>query len=206
MGLGKGDPSRHQSDGILAWLLPIMVVVIAGGLALSDESASDWLRFDRLAIVDGEIWRLLTGHFVHLGIPHYLLNCAGLLLVWYLVGARFDANSWLLISIGSIIGIDLGFWLFEPQLTWYVGLSGVVHGLLAAGIVGTVGKDGPTVLILAVMLAGKLGYEQFAGPLPGSENSSGGAVIVNAHLYGAIAGALTAAMLTILSKQPRQSG
>lgn len=206
MGLGKGDPSRHQSDGILAWLLPIMVVVIAGGLALSDESASDLLRFDRLAIADGEIWRLLTGHFVHLGIPHYLLNCAGLLLVWYLVGARFAANSWLLISIGSIIGIDLGFWLFEPQLTWYVGLSGVVHGLLAAGIVGTVGKDGPTVLILAVMLAGKLGYEQFAGPLPGSENSSGGAVIVNAHLYGAIAGALTAAMLTILSKQPRQSG
>jgi len=203
MGLGKGDSGRHQSDGILTWLLPIIVVVLAAGLAPWSESAREWLRFDRLAIADGEYWRLLTGHFTHLGTSHFLLNCAGLLLVWYLVGTQFTAFGWLWISAGTIIGIDLGFWLLEPQLVWYVGLSGLLHGLLAAGIIGTANNDRQMALLLVVMLAGKLGYEQLAGPLPGSVSSSGGSVIVNAHLYGAIAGALTTVLLTFLSKQPK---
>ena len=40
-------------------------------------------------------------------------------------------------------------------------------------------------------------WEQVYGPAPGSEEMAGGNVIVNAHMYGAIAGGLLcAAMLT----------
>ena len=50
-------------------------------------------------------------------------------------------------------------------------------------------------LILAVVVAAKVAYEQLAGPLPGSEATSGGAVIVDAHLYGVIGGTVVAAAL-----------
>ena len=52
-------------------------------------------------------------------------------------------------------------------------------------------------LILAVILATKIAYEQLAGPLPGSEATTGGTVIVAAHAYGAVTGAIAAGILRI---------
>ena len=173
---------------------------------LGDDLAREWLRFDRGRIGGFQYWRLLSGHFVHLGMPHFLLNAAGLLLVWQLVGGQLSTGRWLWVGLGSIVGIDLGFALFESQLGWYVGLSGLLHGVFAAGIVAGWKKDRPTAQILAVLLLAKLAYEQLAGPLPGSEASSGGSVVVAAHLYGAIGGALTALLLAISRRQTRQSG
>ena len=94
--------------------------------------------------------------------------------------------------IASIVAIDVGFWFLYPQLDWYVGLSGLLHGLLAAGLfVGVVRRDREAV-VLAVFVSAKLAWEQLVGPLPGSESTSGGAVIVDAHLYGAVGGVLGA--------------
>jgi rhomboid family GlyGly-CTERM serine protease len=206
MGLRKGGSSHRPTATYSVWLLPIVIVGISGALMLGDDLAREWLRFDRAAIVNGQFWRLLTGHYVHLGVPHFLLNSAGLLLVWYLIGTQFSANQWLLIGAGSIIGIDLGFWLFEPQLSWYVGLSGLLHGLLVAGIINAWDEDRPMASILAVMVVAKLIYEQLAGPLPGSVASSGGSVIVAAHLYGAVGGAFTAVVLALFLRRATQSG
>jgi hypothetical protein len=44
--------------------------------------------------------------------------------------------------------------------------------------------------MLAAVLVAKLIYEQCFGALPFSSVSTGGTVIVDAHLYGALAGAL----------------
>ena len=48
-----------------------------------------------------------------------------------------------------------------------------------------------------MIVAGKLAWEQFAGPLPGSESGSGGPVIVDAHLYGAVGGLLAAVLIRV---------
>ena len=42
--------------------------------------------------------------------------------------------------------------------------------------------------ILHPLLVGKLFWEFMNGPLPGSEEMTGGRVVVDAHLYGAMAG------------------
>jgi rhomboid family GlyGly-CTERM serine protease len=201
MGLRKDDSSHQTSANIQSWLLPIIVVVVSGALELGDDSAREWFRFDRDLIIGGQYWRLLTGHFVHLGLSHFALNAAGLLLVWYLVGNQLSTLQWLLVGGASIAAIDLGFSLFEPHLSWYVGLSGLLHGILAAGIVASWRRDRLTALLLAVLVVAKLAYEQIAGPLPGSEASSGGSVVVVAHLYGAIGGAICAALLLKLRRQ-----
>jgi rhomboid family GlyGly-CTERM serine protease len=206
MGLRKDDSNYPIAAVYRAWLLPILVVCISCALVLGDDSAREWLRFDRTLIGGFQFWRLFSGHFVHLGLSHFALNAAGLLLVWHLVGSHLSLKQWLCVGLGSIIGIDSGFWLFEPQLGWYVGLSGLLHGVLAAGIVAGWKTDRPMTQVLAIMVIAKLAYEQFAGPLPGSEATSGGSVVVAAHLYGTIGGAVTAAILVILQRQPIQTG
>jgi len=197
MGLHQGDSSRHQRSGIGAWLLPIAALSVAIIFAIFGDTGRFWLSYDRPAIAAGEFWRLLSGHFVHLGVSHLIWDAAGLLLIWYLVAQSFSRKQWLVVSLVAVVGIDLGFWFLEPNLTWYVGLSGLVHGLLAAGVVGRLKSGRVDMWVLGVALIGKLAYEQLLGPLPGSEESSGGVVIVAAHAYGALAGAIAAGVIMI---------
>ena len=44
-------------------------------------------------------------------------------------------------------------------------------------------------MLLAVV--GKIVWEQVVGPMPFSESTSGGPVLVDAHLYGAVGGLLS---------------
>ena len=195
MGLSKGEETRLGALPMLAWLVPGILVLGALILLLAGDAGREWLRFDRSGIAAGELWRLLTGHLVHLGVSHTVLNLAGLVLVWFLVGRAYTWKQWLWIMAGSIAAIDLGLWFGAPSLEWYVGLSGLLHGMLAAGIMAGLAARSGEAAILAVVVAGKLAWEQFAGPLPGSEGTSGGAVIVDAHLYGVIGGTLVAVLL-----------
>jgi rhomboid family GlyGly-CTERM serine protease len=197
MGFRQGDSSHPQNRSLAAWLLPGIIVGIAVVLAVYGDSGREWLRFDRSAVANGEYWRLVSGHFVHLGVSHLAWDAAGLLLIWYLVGQSFSRKQWLVVSLVAVVGIDLGFWFLEPNLTWYVGLSGLVHGLLAAGVVGSLKSEGAYMWILGVGLIAKLAYEALVGPVPGSAESSGGTVIVAAHVYGAVAGAIAAGAIMI---------
>lgn len=197
MGLDKLDRKPGLVPGAGRWLLPVLVLLVAILLGLGGEMAQQWLRFDRAAISSGELWRLVTGHFVHLGWSHFALNGAGLVLVWYLVGDVFDWIRWFLIGVFTVITMDIGLWLFDPGLMWYVGLSGLLHGILAAGLMDKLRKPDKEALILMVLLLGKLAWEQFSGPLPGSESTAGGTVVVDSHLFGALGGVVAAILLRI---------
>jgi rhomboid family GlyGly-CTERM serine protease len=169
---------------LLAVLLPCLLLAALG------EPARDWLRFDRTAIEHGQPWRLFTGNFVHLGLGHLLEDMAGLVLLWLLfedvlAGWRMPA----LISAGAL-AVGVGLLLGDPQVGWYVGISGALDTLWAAGSLGLIRRRDRFGWVLAAVLVVKLTYEQCFGALPFSSVSSGGTVIVDAHLYGALAGAL----------------
>jgi len=197
MGLHEGNSSRHQSLGFAAWALPMATLGCAIIIAIFGDAGRVWLSYDRPEIAAGELWRLLSGHFVHLGISHLIWDAAGFLLIWYLVGQSFSRMQWAIVSLVTIVGIDLGFWFLEPNLSWYVGLSGLSHGVLAAGIVGSLKSGRVDMWILGAALIAKLVYEALVGPLPGSAESSGGTVIVVAHIYGAVSGAIAAGVILI---------
>ncbi len=197
MGLDKLDRNPEAAPGAGRWLLPVLVLLIAVLLALGGEMTRQWLRFDRVEIDAGELWRLVTGHFVHLGWSHLALNGAGLVLVWYLVGDAFDRLRWFLIGVFTVIIMDIGLWIFDPMLMWYVGLSGLLHGILAAGLMEKLRKPDREALILMLLLLAKLAWEQFSGPLPGSESTAGGTVVVDSHLFGALGGVVAAILLRI---------
>ena len=193
MGLDKSNPAWR----LVFWLIPLSLALIALVIALGGDDARMGLRFDRIWILEGESWRLVSGHVTHLGWSHLALNGAGLALVWFLVGERFDALGWWIIIGTSVTAINLGLWLLTPHLIWYVGLSGLLHGLLAAGIVVRLRPPDGETLLLAGLLIAKLLWEQFGGSIPGSELASGGPVVVDAHLYGAAGGVIGALLLRI---------
>jgi rhomboid family GlyGly-CTERM serine protease len=152
-------------------------------------------------VADGGWWRLVTAHLVHLGAGHLAVNLAGLGLVAWLTGREYGAGAWCVVAGGAGAAIGAALYLFHPGVSWYVGSSGILHGLLAAGLVPALRRRDPAALVVAVLLAGKLGWEAVAGPLPGSEQTAGGPVLVEAHRYGTLGGIAVAMILLGLGRE-----
>jgi rhomboid family GlyGly-CTERM serine protease len=168
-------------------LLAICLVLAFGG--------DEWRRlgrYDRVALEGGEYWRLVSGHLVHLSWAHLWPNLAALAVIGALFQDTFRASDWMLAAIVSATAIDAGLYLLDPELQWYVGLSGVLHGFVAAGAVEWILRRQTIGWVLAIGLVGKLVYEQTIGAMPFS-TGLGGDVIVAAHLYGATSAAAWAA-------------
>jgi rhomboid family GlyGly-CTERM serine protease len=199
MGLHKLKVNAAITSGN-TWLFPVVYISLCVLVMMAGEVGKEALRYDRVWIGQGESWRLITGHFAHLGWSHLLLNSVGMLLVWFLIGSAYSLRSWVVIACVTLATMGVGFWVLNPELYWYVGMSGLLHGLLLAGIVARLKNiDAETVVLLLLVIA-KIGWEQFSGPVPGSESTSGGPVVVDAHLYGAVGGVLGAFLTRIRVK------
>lgn len=183
-----------------ATVLAIGIIVLC--LLLQSAGFDQALRFDRDSIAAGQYWLLLTGNFVHLGTSHLLMNMAGFVLVIALVWTRFNCLEWVLITLFSSLVVGVGLYFLDKDVFWYVGFSGTLHGLIIAGSLADLRYYPKSAGLLLVLVIGKLGWEQVAGALPGSESVAGGSVVVNAHLYGAIGGAVLAVVLLMINRKP----
>ena len=95
------------------------------------------------------------------------------------------------IIAASIAAIDAGLWFLDPAIEWYVGASGWLHGVLAAGALAHLRRREADGYLLAVLLTVKLAVEQ-RGALPLAGDMP---VVVQAHLYGAMGGLAVALCL-----------
>jgi rhomboid family GlyGly-CTERM serine protease len=173
---------------VLALLLPLALLA-----ALAGAPGRLLLRYEPAAVLHGQLWRLFTAHLAHLGWAHLALNAAGLVLVALLFGPCWRPAAWWLFVLASALGVSLGLLVASPNVSWYVGLSGVAHGLFAAGAAGAWRERRGSVVLALLALVAKLAWEQ-AGGRAAQAAWIGGATIVDAHLYGALAG-LAAALL-----------
>jgi rhomboid family GlyGly-CTERM serine protease len=167
-------------------------------LTLSGDAGRGALRYERAALAAGQYWRLLTAHVVHLSVRHAALNCLGVALLWALFARDYRWRGWLAIVLSSVAAIDAGLWFADSTVEWYVGSSGVLHGVLAAGALAHLRRGERDGLVLAALLLAKLLYEHWVGALP----LSGSEVVTDAHLFGAIGGATAAAFLRPVRASP----
>jgi rhomboid family GlyGly-CTERM serine protease len=182
---------------------PAALVVVLLGVFLAGPGAIHVLRYERAAVLAGEAWRLVTAHLVHADAAHLGWNLLGVGIVAVLFAHDFAPRQWLAIAVASVITIGTGFLLLEPQLEWYVGFSGVLHGLMAAGLVAWLrGTRDPFAWLVTLLFVAKLGWEHWAGPLPFTAESLSLPVIHEAHTYGAVGGALAALWSGCRSPRP----
>lgn len=180
---GNSEDQRANLRPLLSWAAAVAGVAILLQLAGGPEA---W-RLER-GLAAAEPWRLLAGHLVHVGWVHLGLNLAGLALVLALTGTALSPGQWTFVFLCCALGIDLGLLLRSPGIEWYAGLSGVLHGLLAAGALALLGRSPGTGGLLLGGLALKLWLEQAGSPGPATA-LVGAPVVAEAHLYGALSGA-----------------
>jgi rhomboid family GlyGly-CTERM serine protease len=169
------------------------------GLALAASCAAllgiallghrDLLAYDRAGLAAGQLWRLVTAHLVHLDLEHATLNSLGLILMWALFARDYSPRQWPAIVLAAAAAIDAGLWFRSLTVGWYVGSSGVLHGVMAAGTIAHLRRGDVDRWLLALFLIAKLAWEQRVGALP---FSGSGDVVVDAHLYGVLGGAAAA--------------
>lgn len=143
--------------------LPWFPLLLAGAMAAIHFSGGAWaeaLIFDRAKIEAGEIWRLVTGHLVHLNLQHLLWNAIAFVVLAAM--ARYDEGisytRQAAIMLAGVAVIDIA--LYAGPLSFYAGFSGVLNALWAVMIVEA-WRQKKSLLIAGIGLLSlaKIGYE-----------------------------------------------
>jgi rhomboid family GlyGly-CTERM serine protease len=157
-------------------------------------------RYDRAAVLAGQWYRLFTAHLVHGGITHWMLNMAGFTLILAVFPRCLTARrlAWLMPLTAWPVSAGL-LWL-HPEVSWYVGLSGVLHGLFIFGATRMALEGSREYTLALIVVWVKVVYEQLAGPTVAAWTSVDLPVVVTAHLYGALAGGAIAIIISLAGR------
>lgn len=169
--------------------LMIFISLVSIGLQLGGADVQMALRFSHVALLQGEWWRFITGHLLHTGWVHLGMNLGAAFLLTLFLDRHRSLHYWILLWLLCMLGTSVGLYVWSPQVSWYVGLSGALHGVFVAVLAEAWCKGGKMELRLLVLaILAKVLWEQLQGPMPGSEASIGAPVVVDAHFYGSVTG------------------
>lgn len=130
----RSDPQLTYA--IIAVNVIAFLAVLAtggGGLRVGGELFRDGAIFGP-AVADGEVWRIVTGGFLHGGLLHIAFNMYFLWFLGQLMEPAVGKLRFGLLYVVSLLGGSFGALLLSPDALT-VGASGAVFGLLAAAII-----------------------------------------------------------------------
>jgi rhomboid family GlyGly-CTERM serine protease len=192
---------RHSPDWQFVGLTSSLVV-------LMQLIGPQHLRYQHDWLQSGQVWRIVTSNWVHVGWEHLALNMLGLAICVSLANPRWSVKRWFLQSLCMGIGISVLFTLQNPELQWYAGFSGILFGLYFLAAHDLYARDRLVALLMGGAIVIKVIIEQYTPFDLDSSELIGAPVIVDAHLYGllmAIAIALVWATYTMNHAPTRQS-
>jgi rhomboid family GlyGly-CTERM serine protease len=181
-------------------LAPLLVVIVSIVMALTEPMSSNLFAYDRNQLNDFQWWRLITGHFLHTNTTHLLLNTAGLALLWALHGHYYKMPRYLIIFLVLCLGTAIGLYFFDQQMQWYVGLSGVLHGLFIIGAYFDIQNSFKSGWLMLIGVWLKVIHEQIFGASEEVAELIAANVAVDAHLFGTITGSIIILYYFLLRK------
>jgi rhomboid family GlyGly-CTERM serine protease len=166
------------------YLWPSLVVALLLSLVfILPKPFLSGLLFERDALDAGQLWRLISGQFIHLTLTHLILNIAGVMLIWLLFAEHTASWRYLWLLPLLALGSSTGMWLFAPQIANYVGFSGVLYGLFTWGALQDVMQRQPFARVLLFVIIAKASYEFIFSPLQFTPISAN-PLATAAHFFG----------------------
>ena len=178
--------------------LPLVSIGIGAAACLIalDPSVGQALAFDRVAIGQGEFYRLLTGHLVHWNRDHLFWD----VLMFVVLSGMLELRSRFalcLTLVASAAAISASIWTAQPNVDVYRGLSGIDSALFTA-VALTIWFDArarrdlllanAALATLAALLA-KIGWELATGTTLFVDSASAGFTpLPLVHLVGGVIG------------------
>jgi rhomboid family GlyGly-CTERM serine protease len=147
--------------------VPVVTLLMIGGavaVALWPGCAR-WLRYDRAAILSGEVWRMFTGHFVHFSLRHLVYDGAALGVAGWIMERRGVPRFGWFCALAPW-AISAALLVFEPQMRYCGGLSGLATGALVLLALEGLSDRGPWRWVCGaalLALAGKTIFELATG-------------------------------------------
>ncbi len=160
-----------------------------------------WIRYERESFTVNH-YQAITHAFAHLNWQHLLLNLTALVLIALNFKHAFYSMTWVAAILFSAAGSAIGMYLYSPSVDWCVGLSGALHGLF---IFAVIHSQASLLWLLAIVL--KISNEQlhFFEQIPlldtlthSTENFIQGSIVVDAHLWGSIAGIIFITVVSLI--------
>ncbi|WP_293226141.1 rhombosortase [Moritella sp.] len=159
------------------------------------------LDYNRESIINGEYWRLISGNFNHTNIYHLLLNLGALAVIGGLHYRYYNSAAYTSLILLLSIGVGVGILWLSPNTHLYVGLSGILHGVIIVGAVIDVTKKYYSGYVLIIGTVIKVINEQlFNSPVEISQLIEA-KVLTEAHLYGLVTGLIIAPLYVYLNKK-----
>lgn len=182
----------------LGMFLTVFLSLFFMCLILQLTQSINWSSFERNAIANGELWRIITAHLTHINWHHFNLNMLGAFFCLILFFNDFNAKHWFYSFLFISIFSSLCMLFIHFDHSRYVGFSDVLYGWMVIGILAIIEKETKTALLLALFLIGKTIYEIVIDASPFGNTQ----IIVarESHLYGAIGGLIYA--LVIMKRRP----
>lgn len=173
------------------WWFSLLVLAVIFLLSAYGEAATQTLSLKRDMINGGEWWRIISSQFVHLSVNHTLLNATGYIILCFGFRKEVSATQEMITLFIAMAGVGFGIYWFNPEIAWYVGLSGAIYGLLVSNAMIGAKKTPYLSAFFLFFVVSKIIYEQFfALPDRTTEAIIGGEVAIDSHLYGALSGIL----------------
>lgn len=182
-------PFSHPRSRSTFFTYSAAAILLSALLQLTPDAVELW-RYERSAVLQGQWWRLITGHFVHVHAQHWMLNALTGLMLAIVCRPWLERVNWPMLALACCLSIDAGLWWGAENIEWYVGLSGLWHGAFAYACVQGLsfrGRGRFWAFALLAVTAAKLGWEQSTQSLP-AHTWLDMAVVVDAHLYGWLGG------------------
>jgi rhomboid family GlyGly-CTERM serine protease len=179
-----------------SWTLLLGAVAVVA----TTTAWGNWLVADVQKILSGQVWRLLTGSLVHSNPGHLARDLAACLILGVLYEPVFRGRFHWILLCGLVAPATVAL-AVHPDLSFYCGLSGTAHALMAAALVKEfrTGSGWPywVLVVGGAAFVFKLVYEAATGSLllPLSLGSNVRPVPV-AHLAGAVVGGVMGYVFT----------
>jgi rhomboid family GlyGly-CTERM serine protease len=168
-------------------------------LHLADGALGEWLEFNGELIGRGQWWRLYTGHFVHFGLYHTAMNCAGFIGVVFTLFRDVPLRILLLAILWIPLFAGLGIYWVDLEI--YRGFSGSNYGLLALGLILGLHHNYRLYALAILVVTAKIASEHVPDyDVNYLRDKIGVAVAVEAHLSGYVAGVCLGVGLLILRR------